>query len=72
MLRVGVAKSAERVGYEVVEFDETVVVVVLAYVGFCPRAARMYAPRRGATVVDVILGVRLTADRFPCDAVNIC
>ena len=70
MLRVGVAKSAERVGYEVVEFEETVVVVVLVYVGFCPSAARMYAPRRGATVVDVILGVRLTADRFPCDAGN--
>jgi VanZ family protein len=48
------------------------VVVVLVYVGVCPSAARMYAPRRGATVVDVILGVRLTAERFPYVAEKSC
>lgn len=39
--------------------------MVLVYVGVCPSAARMYEPRPGATVVDVVLGVRLTAERFP-------
>lgn len=43
----------------------TVFVVVLVYVGVCPSAARMYEPRPGATVVDVVLGTRLTAERFP-------
>lgn len=38
---------------------------MLVYVGVCPSAARMYEPSPGATVVDVVLGVRLTAERFP-------
>lgn len=70
MLRVGVDISEER--REEVEFNEAAVVVVLVYVGVCPSAARMYAPRRGATVVDVMLGVRLTAERFPCVAEKSC
>lgn len=71
MLRVGVDTFEERCEEEVV-FNEAAVVVVLVYVGVCPSAARMYAPRRGATVVDVILGVRLTAERFPFVAKKSC
>lgn len=46
-------------------FSSAVFVVMLVYVGVCPSAARMYEPSPGATVVDVVLGVRLTAERFP-------
>jgi VanZ family protein len=69
VLRVGVDTEA-RCEEEVV--FKAAVVVVLVYVGVCPSAARMYAPRRGATVVDVILGVRLTAERFPYVAEKSC
>jgi len=71
VLGVG-ADTEERVEKVVVIFNEAAVVVVLVYVGVCPRAARMYAPRRGATVVVVILGVRLTAERFPFVAERPC
>jgi hypothetical protein len=71
VLCVGVGEEREE------EEDDDVVftgatVVVLVYVGVCPSAARMYAPRRGATVVDVILGVRLTAERLPFVAEKSC
>jgi hypothetical protein len=64
VLGEGVVEKEEEMEGDNVVFT-VVTVVVLVYVGVCPNAARMYAPRRGATVVDVILGVRLTAERFP-------
>jgi hypothetical protein len=60
---VGVDTFGERFEEEVV-FNEAAVVVVLAYVGLSPSAARMYALRRGARDVVVTLGVRLTAGTF--------
>jgi hypothetical protein len=57
---------------EEVVFNPAVIVVVLVYVGVCPSAARMYEPRPGATMVDVVLGVRLTAERFPLVTADMC
>jgi VanZ family protein len=70
VLGVGVVEDEDEEEDDVV--FTVAVVVVLVYVGVCPSAARMYAPRRGPTVVDVILGVRLTAERFPFVAEKSC
>lgn len=55
-----------------VVFNPVAVVEVLVYVGVCPNAARIYAPKPGATVVDVVLGVRLTAERLPFVTAVMC
>jgi hypothetical protein len=75
VLGVGVGEEKEEEEEDNDDDDvvfTVVTVVVLVYVGVCPSAARMYAPRRGATVVDDILGVRLTAERFPFVAEKSC
>lgn len=71
MLCAGV-DTTEGLMEEEVVFNPEVIVVVLVYVGVCPSAARMYEPRPEATMVDVVLGVRLTAERFPLVTANTC
>jgi len=62
ILRVELLVTSDEPLEVAVALSAAVAVVVLVYVGVCPRAARIYAPKPGATVVDVILGVRLVAE----------